>query len=355
MPDAGPLPVLIGVLYDFPHTDGSFEDALRHGIATVQHRLDREVELVVHQAKGLPSGSVHELTRGFHELDQAGCLAIVGPSISDNGIVARDLADRAAIPCINYTGGEVTRSAWMFHYQVGSLEEEPILLAQTLLERGLMTTGVLYDDSPVGRRYYEAFATACADRGIDVLMSYTVSALAEDLTGPVGRVQSAQPAALCYLGLGVSARAVALAIEALGWQVPVVANSALMFGYLRKDWRAGWEGWTYVDTIADDNPLRVALQDIDRRTASGSVGVAGYDIGRLIGEAVVRSGHLTRDGIRLGLERTKRLPATSGHAGTLMGFGTYDHAALKGEYLVLRSWQGGRSVQLSRTAEPQHS
>jgi ABC-type branched-subunit amino acid transport system substrate-binding protein len=304
----------------------------------------------VHQAKGLPSGSAHEVTRGFHELDQAGCLAIVGPSISDNGIVARDLADRAAIPCINYTGGEVTRSAWMFHYQVGSLEEEPILLAQTLLERGLMTAGTVYDDSPVGRRYAEAFSTACADRGIDLLASCSVSALAEDLVGPVGRVRAASPAALCYLGLGVSARAVALAMKELDWQVPVVANSALMFGYLRKDWRADWEGWTYVDTIADDNPLRVALREVDKRTAAGSVGVAAYDIGRLLGEAIARSGHLTREGIRLGLERTKRLQATSGHAGTLMGFGTYDHAALKGEYLVLRSWQGEQSVQLPRTS-----
>lgn len=349
MADAGPLPVLIGVLYDFPTRDGSFEDALRLGIATVQPRLDRSVELVVHQAKGLPSGSAHELSLGFRELDQAGCLAVVGPSISDNGIIARDLADRASLPCINYTGGEVTRSAWMFHYQVGSLEEEPILLAQTLLARGLTTTDCVHDDSPVGRRYAEAFTTACADRGIDVLASCTVSALAEDLTGPVSRVRASGPAALCYLGLGVSARAVALAMEALDWTVPVVANSALMFGYLRKDWRAGWEGWTYVDTIADDNPQRVALMEVDKRTASGSVGVAAYDIGRLLGEAIARSGHLTREGIRAGLERTKRLPATSGHAGTLMGFGTYDHAALKGEYLVLRSWQGGRSVQLPRT------
>ncbi|HVU71745.1 MAG TPA: ABC transporter substrate-binding protein [Mycobacteriales bacterium] len=345
----GPAPVLIGVLYDFPTRDGAFEDALRLGLATVSSRLDRAVELLPQQATGLPSGSAHELTRGFKELDQAGCLAIVGPSITDNGIVARDLADAARIPCINYTGGEVTRSAWMFHYQVGSLEEEPILLAQTLLERGLMTTGCVYDDSPVGRRYAEAFTTACADRGIDLLMSCTVSALAEDLTGPVGRVKTANPASLCYLGLGVSARAVALAMEALSWTVPVVANSALMFGYLRKDWRAGWEDWTYVDTIADDNPLRVALMELDKRTASGSVGVAGYDIGRLLGEAIVRSGHLTRDGIRLGLERTKRMPATSGHAGTLMGFGNQDHAALKGEYLVLRAWRDERSVQLERT------
>jgi hypothetical protein len=32
--------------------------------------------------------------------------------------------------------------------------------------------------------------------------------------------------------------------------------------------------------------------------------------------------------------------------GTTMGFGNYDHGALKGRYLVLRSWRDGKSVQI---------
>ena len=32
--------------------------------------------------------------------------------------------------------------------------------------------------------------------------------------------------------------------------------------------------------------------------------------------------------------------------GTLMGFGVWDHAALKGHYLVLRTWRDGQSVQV---------
>ena len=49
----------------------------------------------------------------------------------------------------------------------------------------------------------------------------------------------------------------ALALADLAWDVPVVANSALLFGYARPDWRAGWAGWEYVDNaIADDNQRR---------------------------------------------------------------------------------------------------
>ena len=69
-------------------------------------------------------------------------------------------------------------------------------------------------------------------------------------------------------------------------------------------------------------------------------------LGRLVAESVARSAHLTRDGVKDGLEQVKRLPAASGLDGTIMGFGTWDRAALKGTYLVLRRWQGGRSIQV---------
>jgi branched-chain amino acid transport system substrate-binding protein len=145
----------------------------------------------------------------------------------------------------------------------------------------------------------------------------------------------------------VAARAVALAVEADRWPVPVVANSSLMFGYTRRDWRAGWEGWVYVDGISDENAERARLAQLAPKTARGPVGVAAYDIGRLLGEAVARSAHLTRTGIKESLERVKRIPAATGMDGTTMGFGHWDHGALKGRYLVLRSWVGGRSVQVA--------
>jgi hypothetical protein len=66
----------------------------------------------------------------------------------------------------------------------------------------------------------------------------------------------------------------------------------------------------------------------------------------LLGEGVAASEHLTRAGVADGLRRVKQLPATSGHDGTLMGFGTWDHAALKGHYLVLRTWRDGHSIQV---------
>ena len=65
-----------------------------------------------------------------------------------------------------------------------------------------------------------------------------------------------------------------------------------------------------------------------------------------LGAGLAQTVHLTRDGLRDGLEKVKRIPACSGLEGTTMGFGNYDHAALKGPYLVLRRWQNGKSVEV---------
>src|SRR5213593_4377006 len=148
-------PLLLGVLYDFPQADegAGFEEAVRQGIAEVS--LDRDVELVPRQAAGLPAGSAHDVRQKFDELVDAGVLAVIGPSISDNGLLVRDWADAAEVPCVNYTGGERTRSDFMFHYQVGSLAEEPIVLAEHLAARNLRSAAMIHDRSPVGKGYAE--------------------------------------------------------------------------------------------------------------------------------------------------------------------------------------------------------
>lgn len=348
MSAAHATPVRIGLFYDFPQGDGTFEDALRLGIDEVAAtgRLDREVEFVPRDAHGLPGGSEHEVVEAFTALCNDGVVAIVGPAISDNALIAAPIADVYRVPAINYTGGERTRSEWMFHYQVGSLEEEPPVLAQRMVARGLRRAAVLYDQSPVGRRYAETFDAARTRLGLELSASASISPLAEDAEALLRSLRDSRPDVLVYFGLGVASRAVSLARSALGWDVPVLANSALMFGYARPDWRDGYAGWEYVDNIADDNQVRVALAARAPRAAGGPIGCAAYDMGRLLGEAVARAEHLTRAGIADGLRRVKQLPAASGHDGTLMGFGAWDHAALKGSYLVLREWRDGRSIQV---------
>src|SRR4051794_2291542 len=239
MANAGPLPMRIGLLYDFPQGDDLFAKALRLGVDEVAAtgRLDRDIELVERSARGLPGGSEADVVRAFQELVDDDVVAIIGPSISDNALIAAPLCDAARVPAINYSGGERTRSEWMFHYQVGSLEEEPPLLATRMVERGLARAAVVYDQSPVGRRYGESFDAARARLGLEVTASAAISPLSESIEPVLERLRASNPDVLVYFGLGVASRAVSLGLDALGWTTPVLANSSLMFGYARPDWR----------------------------------------------------------------------------------------------------------------------
>jgi ABC-type branched-subunit amino acid transport system substrate-binding protein len=235
----------------------------------------------------------------------------------------------------------------MFHYQIGSLEEEPPVLAARLVERGFRRAAVIHDASIVGDRYRECFGWAATALGLELCASTPISPLAQDLGAEVAKLRETEPDALVYLGLGAASHAVATALAGAGWDVPVVANSALMFGYAKPEWRDAWAGWEYLDGIADDNQMRARLRTLDPKAAAGPIGCAAYDMGRLLGEACARAEQLDRAGLKEGLERVKQLPATSGYDGTLMGFGVWDRAALKGTYLVLREWKDGRTVQVS--------
>ena len=313
--------VRIGVLHDFPTADNgrAFERNLRLGLQPVvdSGRLDDQVEIVHAMGLGLPlrGGSAHAVERAFGELVDQGVAAIVGPAISDNAIVVQPLADRARVPTLNYSGSEETRSEYGFQFQLGSLEDEPSFLATNLVGRGLMRVAVERDRSYVGRRMGEFFEQAAAVAGLSV----TAHGAAD---------------AIVSLGMWDSARTLAASRPA----VPVVANSALIYGHHDVQAARDWEGWTYPDVFSEANDMYAALGDT-------SYGVAAqHDMGRLIGEALARARIASGPGVMAGLEQVKAIPAASGEPGTLMGFGRCERGALKGRYLVLRQWHEGRST-----------
>ena len=206
--------IRIGVLHDYPTTDdgASFEAYVRRGMQPVieSGRLDDEVELVHASALGLPlpGGSAYAIEGAFGALVDQGVVAILGPAISDNALVVQSLADAARVSTINWSGSEETRSEYGFQYQVGSLEDEPSFLAANLASRGLTRVAVARDRSYVGRRMAEFFEHAAAVAGLRI----TARADAD---------------AIISLGMWDTARALAASRPS----VPVVANSALIYGH----------------------------------------------------------------------------------------------------------------------------
>jgi ABC-type branched-subunit amino acid transport system substrate-binding protein len=337
------MEIRVGVLHDFARPDGgeSFEWAARLGIAEVEG------------AGRLPGPIVfrHEpahddVAAAFARLAGFDVLAILGPAITDAALAVCPLADEARLPCINYAGTDEARSAWMFHFQMGSLEDEPALLVDHLVRNGCTRVALIQDTSRVGQRLAAFFRDAAAVR-CELAAHVRVEPDGAGIEAAVADARRASPHALAFVGFWRAAHALAVEMRAQEWRVPAVANSALMFGHADPTWTVDWDGWTYVDTFSEDNVRFAALATtaaaVGRSAGPGEAGA--YDMGRLLAEGIVRAPQLTRAGIRTGLERVKALPAASGRAGTLMGFGNWDRGALKGPYLVLRQWRAGESVE----------
>ena len=338
------MEIRLGVLHDYTPPDGgvTFEWAVRVGIGEVESagRLPAPVA-VIHQP------AHDDIGAAFARLVDQGVLAILGPAITDGALAVRPLTDQAGIPCINYAGNEEARSAWMFHFQIGSLEDEPALLVDHLVQRRLRRVVLVQDTSRIGERLGSFFRDAAAAQ-CELADHLQVAPDGGGMDAAVTSARRAGPDAIAFVGFWRAAHRLALEAKAQGWTVPTVANSALMYGHADPAWAADWDGWTYVDTFSEANPRFAALS----RTAAAAGRTAGpgeagaYDMGRLLAEGIARAPELTRAGIRAGLERVKALPTATGHAGTRMGFGNWDRGALKGPYLVLRTWRRGRSVQV---------
>jgi ABC-type branched-subunit amino acid transport system substrate-binding protein len=344
--------IRIGILFDVDQPDiGASRSRLAElGLEEVRRtgRLpDEEVEFVPEVAEGGPHPSSEALASAFGRLADAGVLGIIGPAVADGARVVTPLADKSRLPCINWAGSEHARSEFMFQYQVGSHEEEPYVLAEHLAAEGLRNIVLAHEDSLIGRAYTEFFMDAHARAGLRIVGSFTV--------GPGGEgadaVETNGADAVVYLGF-LSAHALARSLAERGSPVPAFANTALMFGYMSPELARAWEGWTYVDVWSEDNPIFAALrrrvQGLDEMPAAAAM----YDMVRLVAEGLARAPERTREGLREGLERVKFLPAVLGAAGTWMGFGRWDRAALKGRYLLMRTWREGRSVPASLSAPP---
>jgi len=309
-------------------------------------RLDREVEFVHGFGLGLPGGTAAAVERAHAELVAKDALLIVGPAIGDNALVATPLAERSRTPTLNWAGSERARGEYMFHLQVGSHEDESLLLARHLAGLGAARIAVAYDRSPIGRRHLKFLQDEAEILRQRIVATVGLSPLAEEAGAEVEELIEARPDAVLYLGLGLAAPAVARALTARGWAGPRAMNTAGIRGY-QPGYAAAIDGWAYVDMHSDGNRTLAALRERLGLRASAALSAAkGYDLGRLVGEGLARAPELTREGVREGLEQVKWLPAAEGREGTLLGFGVHDRGALHGRYLVMRQWRDGQSIEV---------
>ena len=344
--------IRVGILNDMANGpeeyDGDITEWLEREVAKVQAtgRLDAEVEFVHAYGLGLPAGTAQAVERAFMELVRQDVVMIAGPAIGDNALIATPLVEREKVPTINWAGAERGRGEWMFHLQVGSHEDESLVVARHMRKIGCTKLGVVYDQSPIGTRPLKYLEDECAIIGLEIGACTDIAPLAEDGAAQVAKVLECAPDGFVYFGLGFSAPPVAKALAATGWQGPRIMNTAGLRGY-QSDFAKAIDGWTYIDMQSDGNRTLAALkQELGIVTEQAVFAAVRYDFGRLVAEGLARAKEFTREGVRTGLEQVKWLPAAEGEEGTTLGFGIQDRGALHGRYLVVRQWRDGKTVEV---------
>ena len=141
------------------------------------------VELVTASGLGLPEGTAAAVERAYRTLVDEDVLVIVGPAIGDNALAVTPLVERLQVPTLNWSGAERARGEHMFQVQVGSHEDESVVLARHLASIGARRLGVVLDRSPIGRRHLEFLQDEAEVLGLQIATTASVSPLAETADG----------------------------------------------------------------------------------------------------------------------------------------------------------------------------
>jgi branched-chain amino acid transport system substrate-binding protein len=341
----------IGVLIDFPwaYPDTvrrTLEDSLRLALddALEDGLIDREIEVVYRYPNGLPVGGTFDVLRDWRALtEEDGCVAVFGPISSENAIATRDFIETTGhVSSITWGGTDHWNGNWCFGMNQGSLSDEPYLLANYLGTIGATRIAVIVERSAIGDDYLRYFKQACRFEGLDIVRTEEIGALDTELGSTVSAVRGAAPDALAYLGFGLPAVRLNGALRAAEWDPIRVMCAGFMTAPLLP---GGWktlEGWIGVDLFDAGNPIaRDFLDRFEGRFGyrpENYLAVNTYDIGQLLAAGIANARPVSPNGVRIGLENVKMLPAASGAAGTMLGFGPYAH----------RVWLGSAYIVLSR-------
>jgi ABC-type branched-subunit amino acid transport system substrate-binding protein len=344
-------PTKIGVLIDLDMgTKDDFLATLRLGFdeAFEQGIILRPVELIVKEAIGLPRLEAKNSIDGYLELVQQGVLCTIGPLITDNSLALAPVINKAEVPAVTWTGTDRYYGDFCFNLGNGGLAEEAALMARWIRRQGYQKVGMMHEISPGGVEYASSFRYFAAREKLDVLIEAYTTQIPEDLEGVMRKVRDQKPDCLAYLGYGYPTILMGPLFKKLGWNPPRIMTTAFQFCYAKPEWMAALEGWHGIDQMCEANPR---LQPVFDRVAARlgkrrdhTVTALSYDTARLIAEGIARANLLTPRGLKEGLEKVRMLPAVNGGPRTHMSLGPYDHKAYKGDWLLIRKIEAGRTV-----------
>jgi branched-chain amino acid transport system substrate-binding protein len=344
-------PVKIGVLIDMDMgTKEDFLAALRFSFdeAHAAGVITRPVELVVKEAIGLPRLEAKNPIDGYRALADEGVLCVIGPLITDNSLALAPVINQVGVPSVTWTGTDRYHGEYCFNLGNGGLAEEAAIMATWIRRRGFKTVGMIHEISPGGVEYASNFRWFAAREGLDILIEAYTTQVPDDLEGVLRKIRDQRPDCLAYLGYGYPTILMGPMWKRLGWDPPRILTTAFQFCYAKPEWMAALEGWYGIDQMCEQNPLLQPTFDrfakVRGKRCDHTVTALSYDTARLIAEGIARANLLTPKGVKEGLEKVRMLPAVNGGPRTHMSLGPFDHKAYKGDWLLIRRIEGGKTV-----------
>ncbi|HTR69403.1 MAG TPA: ABC transporter substrate-binding protein [Mycobacteriales bacterium] len=349
--ESGAEPIKLGVLMDWAlppdHPQERVEDfffplelVFRDGLEGKV--IDRPVELIVRSTWGLPMGSVKAVIDAFGELVDEGCLAVFGPSISDNCIPMREaIEERFRVPAISVSGSDDWLGEWTFSLPQGSLTDEPIFWADILAREGHTEVGVLIEQSLVGDTYARHFRAACQRLGIRIVAEEQIAQTADNVEPALRSVREAKATAFVHCGFGFGLMMVNSVLGTLDWDPLRLMGTAFQNAWFHQ---AAWDamlGWTGVDQYDEANAVGQSFldrfSDVYGRRPAWVVPLMNRDIATALLHAFADAHPLSPRGVKDALERVKMVPAAAGSPGTRISFGKWTRRGWMGAgYLVAR-------------------
>ena len=344
-------PIRIAVLRDVPTpADNDLGmNAMRLVLDEVNARgglHGRPVELVLHDVERSAAGSHENVAAARVAWERiAGddrVLAMIGPATTPCILDLHPLIEAQQIPAIHWAGTDRACGPWTFQFQAGYFPDEGPALAFLAAHKGLRSVACFRGEGDYGAAYLGPFKRAAERCGIAIAAELPLAPSGAGIAEAVAVARASGADGVVAMGLFFLGIPLAQAITATGWEVPCFGNCGFALAGARDtDARRALEGWIATDMLDPCN--RVASDLFERYAARHGVnpGTAsacfGHDLMQLMLEGIRLAPDLTRDGVRLGLEAVRDVPAATGGAGSWMGYGPDDRAALKGPRLFVFS------------------
>jgi branched-chain amino acid transport system substrate-binding protein len=355
---SGFAPVRIGYLVDID-TGSLLGDCLDAVVLAIEDALSagdtfRPIEVIPKIARGLPREAAAHTVRGYEELVEQGCLVVIGPYITDNGLALLPATERHHVPLISHNGSRVFSSHYGFTIANGGLAEEGAIMAGWLAEKGHLRIGTIVEISPGGQEYAAAFRDAARRNGISIASEVYIEQNGALLKEGLAHLHSSvMPDAIAYCGYGYPVGMFNPILRDLGWDPPRIMSSAFMWYINEPRLLKDLEGWCGIDQtgpIGEDegtpNPNHMSLLErFDRRFGRRIVHAmiaCSYDAGRVAVAGLAKAPLLTPDGVVVGLESLTMYPSSLGGPRTYISFGPHDRKGAKGDWLTIRKMVDGQ-------------